>query len=346
MSKLTIITGKKQELPKKYLEQMPYLIKDNALERMPKYNIPNIAYYKNEWFLPNLPGHEELQVLALEDKKLIGYGYIHWNSKYDNLTKASFSIYIMPEKRRLGYGTEILGKIVSLIPPQIEVITVGVGENSIGEVFIRKYKKETSFTEIYSVANLVEFNKQEVFNFAASERERVSKLGYEFIEFENFGYLEKLNAEKYVKMVEEIWNDMPAEELTFEKEILTVERYNNMIDSIIKKGEKVIGFVVIEKETQTPIGVTKVFINKYQPEVAAQDDTGIIRNHRGKGLGLAIKYQILEKMLKETKVEYWLTSNAQSNEHMLRINKLLKHQEDSRKNIYEFSREEFNLITK
>jgi len=344
MSKLTFIVCKKKDLPKTYLEQMFVMIRDNALERLPKYNIPEIEYCQNEWFVPNQSGDEELQVLALENDELIGFGYLHWKTKYDNLNHAGFYVYIIPQKRRLVYGLETIRKTITMIPPQIDVISVGVVENSASEVFIKQFKKESSHVEVINVANLSDFNTEEVTNFAASERERIKFSGYEFIEIEDFNYLEKLNVEQYVRMIEEIWNDMPIEELSAEKEILTVERYNEMIDNLLKKGEKIIGFVVIEAETKTPIGLSKVFINKYQPEVATQDDTGIISKHIGKGLGLAVKYQLLEKMLKETKVEYWLTSNAQSNVHMLRINKQLKHKEICKKIIYEFKREEFDFF--
>ncbi|MBN1330360.1 MAG: hypothetical protein JXA54_12875 [Candidatus Heimdallarchaeota archaeon] len=344
MAQLAFIIGKKKDLPERYQDQMFHLIRDNALERMPKYNIPEVAYYRNEWFLPSQPGDDELQLFALKGDRLIGYGYIHWKTKFDNLTRASFSIYVIPEKRSLGYGTEIFKKIITLIPPQIEIISIGVVENSIGETFIKRYKKESCFGEVISLANLSDFDAQEVFSFAASERERIEALGYEFIEINDFNYLEKLDVNRYVQMVEEIWNDMPIEELSTEKEILTVERYNRMIDTIIKKGDKIIGFVVIESKTKIPVGLSKAFINKYQPEVAAQDDTGIIHKHRGKGLGLAVKYQLLEKMLRETNVEYWLTGNAQSNLHMLRINKQLKHKEIGKRIVYEFTREEFSSI--
>ena len=67
-------------------------------------------------------------------------------------------------------------------------------------------------------------------------------------------------------------------------------------------------------------------ISQFQPEVARQGDTGILKSHRGNGLGLAVKYQMLEKLLSETDAKYWRTGNAGSNEHMLRINRLLRHE--------------------
>ena len=101
-------------------------------------------------------------------------------------------------------------------------------------------------------------------------------------------------------------------------------------------------FVVIHKGTNEPVGVTCTYISKYQPENAIQEDTGIISSHRGKGLGLAIKYQMLDKLLNETNTKFWRTGNAGSNEHMLRINRILKYDPYQRIFVFEFTKDELN----
>jgi GNAT superfamily N-acetyltransferase len=126
-------------------------------------------------------------------------------------------------------------------------------------------------------------------------------------------------------MAQEIWNDMPLEELTYEDEILDVARYQEMIQRQVLIGNHIMTFVAIHKETNVQAGVTVSYINEHHTEIAHQQDTGVVRAHRGKGLGLTLKYQMLEKLLEETKAVKWQTGNAGSNEHMLRINNILKH---------------------
>lgn len=344
MPYLKFISGSKEDIPQEYLQELLIMIRDNSQERLPIVAFP-IEFFQNYWLLQKLPEEEEIQILALdENNELIGFGYTGWNIKYDNLDKGFFQVYVKPERRRQGYGSEIVRHIIKLIPDQIISLSISALEGSVGEKFLKHFKPKWSFQEYINGVQLKEFNVEEISKIAKEERERIEKLGYEFIEVEDRNYLEKFNQEEYVRMIEEIWNDMPREELSFEDDILTPERYNNLIDIILKRGNKIFGYIVVEKETGHPVGLTKVFINKYQPECAEQDDTGVIRKHRGKGLGLALKYQILEKMLKETNVKLWFTGNAQSNEHMIRINKILKHIELGRRNVYEFHRNEWKLF--
>ncbi|MFW9924480.1 MAG: GNAT family N-acetyltransferase [Candidatus Thorarchaeota archaeon] len=344
MAQLKYISGSKKDIPKEYLQDLLIMIRDNSQERLPFEAFP-IEFYQNYWFLQKLPEEEEIQILALdENNELIGFGYIGWNIKYDNLDKGFIQVYVKPEKRRQGYGREIVKHIIKLIPNQITTLLISALEGSEGEKFLKRFKSKWSFQEYINGVHLKEFNIDEVSKIAKEERERIEKLGYELITVEDCNYREKFNQDEYVRMIEEIWNDMPREELSAEDEILTPERYNNLIDIIIKRGNKLYGFIVVEKETNALVGLTKIFINKYQPEYAEQDDTGVISKHRGKGLGLALKYQMLEKMLKETRVKLWFTGNAQSNEHMIRINKILKHKELGRRNVYEFHKNEWKLF--
>ncbi|MHA1122834.1 MAG: hypothetical protein ACTSPC_08555, partial [Candidatus Heimdallarchaeota archaeon] len=97
-------------------------------------------------------------------------------------------------------------------------------------------------------------------------------------------------------------------------------------------------FVAIHKETKEIAGVTVTYINEHHTKIAHQQDTGVVRAHRGNGLGLALKYQMLEKLLFETKATKWQTGNAGSNEHMLRINNMLNHEPFTSIPVYEISK--------
>ncbi|MHA1213085.1 MAG: GNAT family N-acetyltransferase, partial [Candidatus Heimdallarchaeota archaeon] len=299
MSILSFIVGSKADMPEKYLEQFYKMLQDNARERMP-IEPSDLGYFRNYWQLPMQPEDDEIQLWAFENDELIGFGYASWKIKYDNLHHAFAQIYVIPEKRRRGFGSEILRYLLSKIPQQIEVVSISALVKSVGEVFLKKYQTKVSFEEIVNVVDLSEFDKHVISELAAKERTRVAELGYSFIEIGNYDYLKKVNVEQYVRMIEEVWNDMPVEELSYDREIITPERYKGMIDRTVQRGNKIIGFIVVETKTYKPVGLTKIFINKYQSYLAEQDDTGIIHEHRGNGLGLAVKYQLLEKMLSDS----------------------------------------------
>lgn len=89
--------------------------------------------------------------------------------------------------------------------------------------------------------------------------------------------------------------------------------------------------VAVDRSTSKPIAMTEIW-NKFEaPDVANQSDTGVIFEHRGKKLGLTLKYQMLDYLLTSegTKnVKLWSTGNAASNKHMLAINDELNYKED------------------
>jgi hypothetical protein len=104
-------------------------------------------------------------------------------------------------------------------------------------------------------------------------------------------------------------------------------------------GIRFLSYFVIQEETGLPVGYTTSELNKYFPWLVWQEDTGIIHKHRGNGLGLAVKYQMLEKLLEETEAKYWLTGNNVNNVHMRRINETLGYEIWNSEYSFEFERD-------
>jgi GNAT superfamily N-acetyltransferase len=344
LDNLKFIIGQNEDLPEKYNEKMFALLRGYDSERL-SLEPPSIEFYRNYWSLKKIPDRKYINVFAFNEKEeLIGYGFSGWNIKYDNLERGFFQIYVEPKERRKGYGTSIMKKLFVQIPAKITTLGVSAEEGSVGEKFIRHFKQESCFEEIISTANFSDFNLEKVKKIVDEEEKRIEKLGYTFVELEGLDYQKKFDEKKYVQMVEQIWNDMPREEMAFGEDVLTVNRYKEIVDYSIRKGDRNFGIAITIKESTEPIAHTRVMYNKFDPDVIEQDDTGVIHEHRGNGLGLALKYKILEKILTETSAKYWITSNAKSNKHMIRINEKLKHKVVSKRVVYDFGREEWEKI--
>jgi RimJ/RimL family protein N-acetyltransferase len=133
---------------------------------------------------------------------------------------------------------------------------------------------------------------------------------------------------------------MPTEQLSEENFQLTPERYEEQCENNLQEWEHFLSFVAIEKKTGDPVGFTVSVITDYQPHVAWQWETGVVPEHRGNGLGLALKYQMLERLLKETGVKYWSTGSASVNIHMHKINELLGYKKWNSEIVYEFTKKE------
>ncbi|NHJ49949.1 MAG: GNAT family N-acetyltransferase [Asgard group archaeon] len=344
MGNIRIVIGKNEELPLKHREKLFILKKAYDSERLP-FEPPKIEFYKNLLNLPKLTERDTLQLFVFDNNdELIGFGYSGWNIKYDNFHRAFAQVFIEPPKRRRGYGTQILLKLVNNLPNQINTASFSAKEGSAGEAFLKSFKNESSFAEIINAADLSEFNLEEIKEIVQNEEKRLDKLGYKFVALEGLDYIEKFNEVDYVRMVERIWNDMPREELSFGEDVIPIERYKAMVEHTLKKGDRNFGYAIALKETNEPVGHTRVLYNKFDLDTVEQDDTGVVLEHRGKGFGLALKYKILEQILTEINAKYWFTGNAGSNEHMIRINEKLKHKIVSKIVIYELKREEWELI--
>ncbi|MBD3191257.1 MAG: GNAT family N-acetyltransferase [Candidatus Heimdallarchaeota archaeon] len=340
MSQLQFVIGVKEEIPAKYLKELMELFQKNQ-EEIYNEKPPTIEYFRRFWCVPLSSGQKRLWVIATtKEEKIVGYGYLSWNVKYDNLDQGHIWVYIKKSERRKGYGKRVLKELVGYIPPQVKIILLEAFGETDGSYFLNSLGKEKSYIEVLSVSDLTTFNREKVKQEAENQRKKALEKGYELIYVENLEHVFHLDFPAFVKMVEKIWNDMPREELSFEDEVVTIKRYQEFIQRQMVLGDCSMFFVAIHKKTSKPVGLTNTSVNKFQPELAKQGDTGVLRPHRGNGLGLALKYQMLEKLLMDTKVERWLTGNAGSNEHMLRINRILKHEPSRKTFLYEFSREE------
>lgn len=71
-------------------------------------------------------------------------------------------------------------------------------------------------------------------------------------------------------------------------------------------------------------GYTRIYPNPWRPSLAYQDDTGVDPRHRNKGLGRWLKAAMLEKLIEvRPGTATIITGNAASNEAMLSINNAL-----------------------
>jgi hypothetical protein len=337
MTKPIIISGTKEEIPSRYLDDLMLLQQQSDREEYPMISPASIDYFRNDWTLTNFPGSESFYALAIIEEQVIGYGKIQWNTKYDNLDSGYFWVYVKKEERRKGYGTKILRKLLLSLPKQITRLKAVSYKDTPGQYFIVNLIPKISYQEIYSISDLTTFKLNEIKNEAAEEKRKVLTKGYDIIYIDQMEFPFSVYLPDFVKMVEEIWNDMPREELADEDEILTIDRFLKFQEKFILRGAHIFSYIAIHQKSGKPIGLTSSIIYKYQPTVAYQLDTGVLKEHRGNGLGYALKIQMVKKLLQDTNAKQWLTGNAGSNKHMLNINRRLGYKPAIKENVHEIS---------
>ncbi|MHA1912173.1 MAG: hypothetical protein ACTSYA_10800, partial [Candidatus Kariarchaeaceae archaeon] len=117
-----------------------------------------------------------------------------------------------------------------------------------------------------------------------------------FVEHNNFE--EQLNFPEFVKMVEILENDMPIGELSIEYEIISEEDYREALKRQTKVGLINLTIVSKHKKTGKLVGFSQGRITEDNPLRCWQDDTGVLREHRGKRLGLTLNTNYFKNYLK------------------------------------------------
>ncbi|MHA1552656.1 MAG: GNAT family N-acetyltransferase [Candidatus Heimdallarchaeaceae archaeon] len=346
MNNVKVLVGNKEDIPTKYLEQLFALQQQEEEE---KWGIlpSEIELFRKKWKVREVYWIKQLRAVAINSEDLVvGFGNIGWHIKHENLDRGWFSVYVVKEYRRKGIGKSMFKSLITKPPKQIKFIYAGSVLGSDAEFFLRKIKKDNDYQEKRYVAELTEFNVNNVRAEANKLLEEAKEKSYRVVEVKNMTFEEHVDIEEFIIVTQQIWNDMPKEKLTYENHILTPERYKEMYDIEMLHGNNYYSFLCLHEETNKAVGFTTFNTNPYHKQVAWQDDTGIIPEHRGKGLGLMLKYQALLHLLEETDAKYWITGNAGSNEYMIKINKILNHKLWMTELEFELKREEIEKYLK
>ena len=332
--------------PEKYKEEY-FVLRQQFEEEKFGYLPPALEYYR---ILQNLPEEDGKAfyptLLVNDDDSVIGFGIQGWNTKYDNLQSGWLDLFITPQMRRKGLGLIILKKIISIFPEQVKILHAYAMRSTRGFFFLKQFKNKPDSEEYMLTADITEFDVAEIRKEIRILADKTKKNGYEIVKIENLNFDNSLSIEDFVALTEEIANDIPRGEFSVERMVHTTERYRNRIERHLLAGYTVVSFVAVDISSGKPLGFTTVVTNKYYPHQAKQRHTGVLSSHRGRSLGLMLKYQTLLFLLEKTKVRYWTTENNTTNIHMFKINKLLKHKITNIQSGFEINKEEIvKLLT-
>lgn len=127
--------------------------------------------------------------------------------------------------------------------------------------------------------------------------------------------------EDMAALVARMSTDAPFEDMSWEPEVWTAERYRSKEDTALARGRTRVVTAVRHEASGRLVGYTDIGVSTRRPEVAYQWDTIVTHEHRGHRLGLLLKAANLQ-LLRATVpgVRYINTWNAAVNAHMVAIN--------------------------
>jgi GNAT superfamily N-acetyltransferase len=116
--------------------------------------------------------------------------------------------------------------------------------------------------------------------------------------------------------------ELPVGNRAFEPGAWDADRVREMAEIVAKRGDDL--YTVAALHGETIAGFTEVVVPGTAPGRAAQYDTAVVPEHRGKRLGIWVKAAMLEWLrAKRPDVHEIETDNADDNQHMLAVNEEL-----------------------
>ena len=123
--------------------------------------------------------------------------------------------------------------------------------------------------------------------------------------------------------------DAPSDDLEVEEEVWDADRLRSNYERARSSGRRIVETVARHVPSGRLVGFTSVSISAGEPDLAYQQDTLVLREHRGRALGLRLKaanaLRLMDELPEVTSVRTW---NAASNTHMLAVNRRLGYRVD------------------
>ena len=248
--------------------------------------------------------------------------------RHDNLSQALLMVVVHPDHRRRGVGTALLehvesaardhGRTVLLTETQWRV---GARDES-GEDFAAPHGYAGAQTVLRSSLSL------------PADRAR---LGSALAAHGSDGYAVKTCWDGIpdawlagrAELSRRMSTDIPMGDLVLEEERWDEERVRTDYQRIAAIGRRVVDAYALDEATGELVGYTQVQVPQAHPRVAFQQDTLVVREHRGHGLGLRMKaagtLALMEQSPATTRVRTW---NADDNAAMLAVNHAIGYVQD------------------
>ncbi|MCY3412802.1 MAG: GNAT family N-acetyltransferase [Candidatus Heimdallarchaeota archaeon] len=312
MKKLSYLSFPLKEIPNKYLLSLAILMQKYESEWQQS-QITSVEYYLLQLSYPRNK-FDSLWTLAFDDE-LVGYAKIEWRTKDQNTDRGEFQLYMLDEY--LEFIPDLMNSL--LIPPSIRLIIPWVVKDGNVDKIIQNNKFPVAYEENMAVSMIKQFTSEKIDAKLAHINASLAIKGYSVRVYEDAKF-DGIDLEAFSKMYQAIVNDMPLEELTAEQLSLDWQRLSEFFEYNRSIGCTFI--TAIASKGDELVGVSQTMLNIHNPKVSEQGDTGVLDNHRGNGLGLAMKYNILRRLL-DTDVDYWITGTADSNTHMRQVNEQL-----------------------
>lgn len=269
-------------------------------------------------FVPRYLDLHQRAAWADGETRVVGRASINIGRYEQNTHMADFDIYVVPEMRRQGIATALLGEVVQVAlneDRQLLLISTDA-EIPAGQAFVERLGGRMGVASTTNQLNLADLNHDLVAQWLESGRQQTRE--FELGLWEGpypFEHLEDMATLK------DVMNTAPTDELEIEEFRWTVEDLLQDQQALSLKGVQRWTMFVRHIESKKLAGFTEVFLNPRHLDTVIQGHTAVMPQYRGQGLAQWLKGEMLDKIIRERpQVRKIRSDTADSNTAMLRIN--------------------------
>lgn len=239
---------------------------------------------------------------------------------YDNLDVAWLGVDVHPEHRRRGHGSAVVEALIDRARRD--------GKTSLGmdswdlpgmPAFAARHGFEQKQVSVNRRQVLGKIDRAEV------DRLHADALGHatEYELIRRVGATPADELEALARMTAAI-NDAPLDGLELEDEAFPPERIVAYESAHANRGMTLHRVYARHRGTGELAGQTVVVVEGERPWIGHQHDTSVVRAHRGHRLGVLLKAEMVRWLAEEQpQLETIDTWNAESNDHMIDVNRAL-----------------------
>ncbi|MQA88210.1 MAG: GNAT family N-acetyltransferase [Streptosporangiales bacterium] len=255
-----------------------------------------------------------------DDRSRLLGGYTLMLPKYDNPHLGWVEPVVHPEERRRGHGRTLADHARAQVRESgRRLLAAGAVEGSPGLAFCDALGAERASIEHRNVLDLADVDEAHIAGLLAEAREAAG--GYSVLSW--IGEVPKEHLDGVAPLLTAI-SDAPVDQLEWQGEAWSPERVRAVEKSLTDTRARRYTIVARHDASGVLAGLTQLYVSEEHYGWAGQGHTAVLPEHRGHRLGLLMKAAMLPWLREqEPDVRRVVTTNAESNSYMLRVNHLL-----------------------